>query len=178
MLHGLQVWKGYSMGEWSEERRAANREAALSYENLMEWARDCERILDAWGEEGYSHAVCICNKGVVYEDEAIRIERNSVDQGFQITMAEGWSPSGIQNPVFCRWDDGDVIRTHGEWVYLAKHVKDLASKLECKPCTEVDPETGEITRDAVTILDRETGEILARSERGYNMRSAEDIRGS
>ena len=74
----------------------------------------------------------------VYTDK--KIEITGYGQAIEIKILPGGHPKGLHNPVVLITEEGEVIRTHGEWTYIKKHVAAVARRW--RP-----PKVGELFRD-------------------------------
>lgn len=110
-----------------------------AHEHCKLWGRDCmkmfeacERILEAKGQPvriGRVGGWC----GVptlTYDDGVVNISRSLDNPSLDVTILEGVTEHGLANPVYCRNKAGKTIRTHGEWIFIAKHIWDLAQELD------------------------------------------------
>lgn len=126
-----EAWKLENFENW-DARVKVIRESCSYWETLDDqgnrkadivgFLEAAEKFAREYGEP--ARVTNICGKvgyipGRIYEDDTIEIQVADNHLGSEVWRQEN------RNPVVCRREDGEIIRTHGEWIFISEHLRQL-----------------------------------------------------
>ena len=89
---------------------------------LKKFISDCIFIVDNFCNDSYRHYIS-------YRDSIIEIER---EEGEKLTITVHYQTDDgkpISNPAITIWDDGEIIRSHGDWRRIEDYPAQLIKSL-------------------------------------------------
>ena len=102
--------------------------------DILEFVNRCRAIC---AELGTIKPAYMCGyvgrEGRVYDDHEIEIACEETSSMMEIRLLPAIQPANLENPVVMIMENGDCIRTHGEWIYAKDKVNRLFAALPKDP---------------------------------------------